>query len=149
MSNLIVVLMGGLSGERKISFLTGKACSSALKKKGYKVINLDAKGYFVEKLRKLKPTTVFNALHGKYGEVGKSPIHAQILYAFAYVFAMFAAYPAPIMEAAFGCLHKGAAFGRPPYGFHYGCWGGGKHSKKQANAYEICGCLYYILPILC
>ena len=33
MKNLIVVLMGGLSGERKISFLTGKACSSALKKK--------------------------------------------------------------------------------------------------------------------
>ena len=33
MSNLIVVLMGGLSGERKISFLTGKACSKVLKKK--------------------------------------------------------------------------------------------------------------------
>ena len=33
MKNLIVVLMGGLSGERKISFLTGKACSRALKKK--------------------------------------------------------------------------------------------------------------------
>ena len=27
MNNLIVVLMGGLSEERKISFLTGKACS--------------------------------------------------------------------------------------------------------------------------
>ena len=36
MTNLIVVLLGGLSGERKISFLTGKACSYALKKKGYK-----------------------------------------------------------------------------------------------------------------
>jgi len=48
MSNLIVVLMGGLSGERKISLITGKACSKALKKKGYKVIDLDAKGYFVE-----------------------------------------------------------------------------------------------------
>ena len=34
MRNLIVILMGGLSGERKISFLTGKACSNALKKKG-------------------------------------------------------------------------------------------------------------------
>ena len=33
MKNLIVVLMGGLSGERKISFQTGKACSKALKKK--------------------------------------------------------------------------------------------------------------------
>ena len=53
MSNLIVVLMGGLSGERKISFLTGKACSKALKKKGYKVKELDARGYFIEKLKKL------------------------------------------------------------------------------------------------
>jgi len=70
MSNLIVVLMGGLSGERKISFLTGKACSKALKKKGYKVKELDAKGYFVDKLKKLKPKIVFNALHGKYGEDG-------------------------------------------------------------------------------
>jgi len=62
--------MGGLSGERKISFLTGKACSKALKKKGYKVVNLDAKGYFVEELKKLKPKIVFNALHGRYGEDG-------------------------------------------------------------------------------
>ena len=62
--------MGGLSGERKISFLTGKACSKALKKKRYKVINLDAKGYFVEELKKLKPKIVFNALHGKYGADG-------------------------------------------------------------------------------
>ena len=70
MKNLIVMLMGGLSGERKISFLTGKACSKALKKKGYKVADLDAKGYFVEELKKLKPKIVFNALHGKYGEDG-------------------------------------------------------------------------------
>jgi D-alanine-D-alanine ligase len=70
MSNLIVVLMGGLSGERKISFLTGKACSKALRKKGYKVVDLDAKGYFVDELKQLKPKIVFNALHGKYGEDG-------------------------------------------------------------------------------
>ena len=36
MKKLIVVLMGGISGERDISFLSGKACSKALKKKGYK-----------------------------------------------------------------------------------------------------------------
>ena len=70
MKNLIVVLMGGSSGERKISFLTGKACSRALKKKGYKVRELDAKGHFVNKLKELKPKLVFNALHGKYGEDG-------------------------------------------------------------------------------
>ena len=62
--------MGGLSGERKISFLTGKACSEALKKKGYKVVDLDVKGFFVDELKKLKPKAVFNALHGKYGEDG-------------------------------------------------------------------------------
>ena len=70
MRNLIVVLMGGLSGERKISFLTGKACSEALKNKGYKVVDLDVKGFFVDELKKLKPKVVFNALHGKYGEDG-------------------------------------------------------------------------------
>ena len=70
MKKLIVVLMGGLSGERQISFLTGKACSGALKKKGYKVKELDAKGYFVDKLRKIKPKLVLNALHGRYGEDG-------------------------------------------------------------------------------
>ena len=47
---------------------------------------------------------------GKYGKIGKLARHAEISYAFAYVFAMFAASPAPIMEAAFGRLHKG---GRP------------------------------------
>ena len=70
MRNLIVVLMGGLSRERKISFLTGKACSKALKKKGYKVKEIDAKGSFVEKIKKINPKVVFNALHGKYGEDG-------------------------------------------------------------------------------
>ena len=70
MKKLIVVLMGGSSGEREISFLTGKACLKALKKKGYLVKGLDAKGSFVDKLKKLKPKLVFNALHGKYGEDG-------------------------------------------------------------------------------
>ena len=70
MKDLIVVLMGGLSGERKISFLTGKACFSSLKKKGYKVKTLDVKDNFINKLKKLKPKLVFNALHGKYGEDG-------------------------------------------------------------------------------
>jgi len=70
MKKLIVVLVGGLSGERQISFLTGKACTRALKKLGYRVKELDATGYIVDKLKKLKPEIVFNALHGKYGEDG-------------------------------------------------------------------------------
>jgi len=70
MKKTVLMLLGGRSAERKISFLTGKACSSALKKKGYKVLNLDAKGNFVSRLKKIKPAKVFNALHGKYGEDG-------------------------------------------------------------------------------
>ena len=70
MKKLIVVAMGGLSREREISFITGKACSEALKKKGYKVKELDIKGDFINKLIKLKPKIVFNALHGQYGEDG-------------------------------------------------------------------------------
>ena len=70
MKGLVVILLGGISGERKISFLTGRACYRALKKKGYKVKILDARGNFVSKLKQLNPKIVFNALHGKYGEDG-------------------------------------------------------------------------------
>ena len=70
MKKKIVVLMGGLSGEREISFISGKACSKALRKKGYRVINLDAKGLFFNDLEKIKPKMVFNALHGQFGEDG-------------------------------------------------------------------------------
>ena len=40
------------------------------KKKGFKVKKIDAKGNFVERLKKIKPKYVFNALHGKFGEDG-------------------------------------------------------------------------------
>ena len=70
MKNLIVILLGGISGERKISFLTGKACSKSLIKKGYKIKEIDAKVNFVQKIKKINPKAVFNALHGRYGEDG-------------------------------------------------------------------------------
>ena len=68
--NRVVVLMGGISAERAISLITGKACSLALKKKGYKVFQVDAKGNFSKKIKILKPNFIFNALHGKFGEDG-------------------------------------------------------------------------------
>lgn len=70
MKKFVVVLMGGISNERSISFLTGKACSKALKEIGYKVKEIDAKGNFIEKIKKIKPIAVFNALHGTFGEDG-------------------------------------------------------------------------------
>ena len=68
--NRAVVLMGGISAERAISLITGKACSLALKKRGYKVFQVDAKDNFSKKIKILKPNFVFNALHGKFGEDG-------------------------------------------------------------------------------
>ena len=70
MKNLIVILLGGISGEREISFLTGRSCAKALKKKGYRVKEIDAKGNFVQKIKKINPKVVLNALHGRYGEDG-------------------------------------------------------------------------------
>jgi D-alanine-D-alanine ligase-like ATP-grasp enzyme len=55
LKNLIIVLLGGLSGEKKISFLTGRACSQSLKKLGYKVKELDPQGSFVEKIKNNDP----------------------------------------------------------------------------------------------
>ena len=68
--NRAVVLMGGISDERAISLITGKACSLALKKKGYKIFQVDAKDDFSKKIKILKPNFIFNALHGKFGEDG-------------------------------------------------------------------------------
>ena len=48
---------------------------------------------------------------GKYGKTAKLPRHGQILYAVAYVFAMFAASPALVMEST-----RGVVEGRPPCG---------------------------------
>ena len=70
MKKKVVVLLGGESDERSISFQTGKACKKALVKLGYKVDTFDTKKNFYYKLKELKPNKVFNALHGKYGEDG-------------------------------------------------------------------------------
>ena len=48
MKEKILVLMGGISGEREISILSGKACVKALRKKKYKVKTLDPKENFVK-----------------------------------------------------------------------------------------------------
>ena len=70
MKKTILVLMGGISDEKEISILSGKACVRALKKKKYKVKVLDPKGNFINEIRKIKPKIVFNALHGRFGEDG-------------------------------------------------------------------------------
>ena len=72
MSKRVVVLMGGWSSERKVSLLSGAACTNALKKAGYTVTPLDVKRDVGAMLTHLYPAphAVFNALHGRWGEDG-------------------------------------------------------------------------------
>jgi D-alanine-D-alanine ligase len=68
----VAVLMGGISAEREVSLVSGKAISEALTTLGYDTVTLDP-GHGVKSwLSALDPNpdVVFNALHGRYGEDG-------------------------------------------------------------------------------
>ena len=69
MKKKVVILAGGYSKEREISLQTGKEVFKSIKKK-YRAIIIDPKGDLVQKLKKIKPHVVFNALHGRFGEDG-------------------------------------------------------------------------------
>jgi len=66
----IGVLMGGISQEREISMRTGKAVSSALLNKHYRISCIDATSTVAQALRGRKIEAAFIALHGKGGEDG-------------------------------------------------------------------------------
>ena len=69
-SKKIGVLMGGVSSEREISMLTGRAVSDALNFLGYKVVEIDVDWNIVDTLLNVEIDVAFNALHGKMGEDG-------------------------------------------------------------------------------
>lgn len=66
----IVVLMGGHSLERDISFQSGKRVAAAAKKLGYRVASIDVDEHIVTHLRTEQPDLCFIALHGRFGEDG-------------------------------------------------------------------------------
>ena len=66
----VAVLMGGLSAERDISLLTGKAVLDALLEKGIDAEAIDADKDVIEKLSQGNYQRVFIALHGRGGEDG-------------------------------------------------------------------------------
>jgi D-alanine-D-alanine ligase len=66
----ILVVCGGTSNERAISLKSGKACSNAIKKLKYKVLNFDPAKEDFKKIKKYKADLIFNALHGRDGEDG-------------------------------------------------------------------------------
>lgn len=70
-TDFTAVLMGGTSSEREVSLSSGKACASALREAGHRVAMIDVGPDIAEKLAQIRPTRVFNALHGAVGEDGK------------------------------------------------------------------------------
>jgi D-alanine-D-alanine ligase len=68
----IVVLMGGISAEREVSLVSGRACAGALRELGHTVSEIDVGRDLAAVLAALepRPQVVFNALHGRYGEDG-------------------------------------------------------------------------------
>ena len=66
----ILVVLGGNSREREISIKTGKACTAAVKRLGYKVEIFDPKQKSFFEIKKNKSNIIFNALHGEEGEDG-------------------------------------------------------------------------------
>ena len=72
MSKHVAVLMGGVSAEREVSLVSGKACAKALGEAGYQVTEIEVGrdvGALVAALTPA-PDAVFNALHGRWGEDG-------------------------------------------------------------------------------
>jgi D-alanine-D-alanine ligase len=73
MTQTIAVLLGGLSPEREVSLVSGRACASALKRLGYEVREIDPQDEdWIAKLKALAPDAVLNALHGAWGEDGRT-----------------------------------------------------------------------------
>ena len=69
MKKKILILAGGYSKEREISFKSGKAVFKCLKKK-YNLKIFDPINNLLDELKNFNPHVVFNALHGRFGEDG-------------------------------------------------------------------------------
>ena len=70
MKKNILILAGGISKERLISLDTGFQVAKELKKNGYKVKISEPDGNLSKNIKIFKPSIIFNALHGQFGEDG-------------------------------------------------------------------------------
>ena len=66
----ILILSGGISKERLISLDTGFQVAKELKKHGYKIRISEPDKSLEKKIKEFKPSVIFNALHGQFGEDG-------------------------------------------------------------------------------
>jgi D-alanine-D-alanine ligase len=66
----ILILSGGISKERLISLDTGTQVANELKKNGYQVKISEPDNSLTRNILQFKPSIIFNALHGQFGEDG-------------------------------------------------------------------------------
>ena len=70
MKKKILIISGGISKEREISLQTGNQVAKELKNNKYTVKICEPNQNLFKVIKKFKPNTIFNALHGQYGEDG-------------------------------------------------------------------------------
>ena len=70
MKKKILILAGGISKERLISLDTGLQVAKELKKNGYEVKIVEPDSNLSKIIKQYRPTVIFNALHGQFGEDG-------------------------------------------------------------------------------
>ena len=70
MKKKILIISGGISKERLISLDTGLQVAKELKKNGYKTKISEPDNNLLDNIKKFKPSVIFNALHGQFGEDG-------------------------------------------------------------------------------
>jgi len=66
----VLILSGGISKERLISLDTGYQVAKELKINGYKVKISEPDQNLAKNIKIFKPSVIFNALHGQFGEDG-------------------------------------------------------------------------------
>ncbi len=66
----VALLLGGISSEREVSLVTGKAFAAALDELGYPYRIIDAQADLPQQLMNDRPDVALLALHGKYAEDG-------------------------------------------------------------------------------
>ena len=70
MKKKILIISGGISKERLISLDTGFQVAKELKKNGYKIKISEPDNNLEKNIKEFKPSVIFNALHGQFGEDG-------------------------------------------------------------------------------
>ncbi len=70
MKKKILIISGGISKERTISLDTGKQVAEELKKNNFIVKITEPNFELFNIIKIFKPNTIFNALHGQFGEDG-------------------------------------------------------------------------------